>query len=141
MFQSLEKALSPLNSLHGAGTWLLRIAFAAVYIPKGLEKFMNLQGFAGMMELAVGVALLVALAELLGGLAVLVGGFLGDAANDVLTRIGALVTLPVILGAIFMVHLGQWSFVPSETHPMGGMEFQVVLLLLGLYLLIRGRHV
>jgi putative oxidoreductase len=37
-----------------------------------------------------------------------------------------------------MVHWGQWSFVASDSHPMGGMELQVVLLLIGLYFLIRG---
>lgn len=140
MFRTLENLFAPLNGLHGLSAWLLRIALAAVYVPKGVDKLTNLEGFAGMMELAVGVALLVALAEVLGGLAVLLGGFFAGAVNDVLTRLGALATLPVILGAIFMVHWGQWSFVPSDTHPMGGMEFQVVLLLLGLYFLIRGRH-
>lgn len=29
----------------------------------------------------------------------------------------------------------------ERTHPMGGMEYQVVLLLLGVYCLLRGRHV
>ncbi len=32
----------------------------------------------------------------------------------------------------------QWSFVPSESHPMGGMEFQVLLLLTSLYFLVKG---
>jgi putative oxidoreductase len=43
-----------------------------------------------------------------------------------------------MIGAIVMVHWGQWSFVATDTHPMGGMEFQVVLLLMGLYYLVRG---
>jgi putative oxidoreductase len=45
-----------------------------------------------------------------------------------------------MLGAIAMVHWPRWSFVPSETHPMGGMEFQVVLMLLGLFFALRGNR-
>ena len=37
-----------------------------------------------------------------------------------------------------MVHWGQWSFVASDSHPMGGMEFQVVLLALGLWFAATG---
>jgi len=44
----------------------------------------------------------------------------------------------VLIGAIAMVHSGQWSFVPSETHPMGGMEFQVVLLLMAIWFVATG---
>lgn len=120
--------------------WILRLGFSAVYIPKGIEKLIDLNGFSEMMGLPFAVALLVALAELAGGLAVLAGGAPRLPHRDVLTRLGALATVPVILGAIIMVHWGQWSFVPSATHPMGGMEFQAVLLLLAGYFLVRGNR-
>lgn len=90
-----------------------------------------------MMGLPVAVALLVALAEVGGGLAVLIGPALR---RDWLTRVGGLVTVPVMIGAIAMVHWGQWSFVASDTHPMGGMEFQVVLLALGLWFALTGNR-
>jgi putative oxidoreductase len=57
-----------------------------------------------------------------------------------MTRLGALMMLIVIIGAIVMVHWGRWSFVPSESHPMGGMEFQVTLALILLYFLIKGNN-
>ena len=57
-----------------------------------------------------------------------------------MTRLAALATIPVLIGAIVLVHWGQWSFVATETHPMGGMEFQVVLLLMALYFVIRGNE-
>ena len=63
-----------------------------------------------------------------------VRGALGDLA----TRLSGVAIVPVMLGAIAMVHWGQWSFVASESHPMGGMEFQVVLLLMGVYFALRG---
>jgi len=43
-----------------------------------------------------------------------------------------------MIGAITLVHWGRWNFVPTESHPMGGMEFQVTLILLMLYLAITG---
>jgi len=138
--EAIARTFSPLNGLHGVAAWLLRIGFAAVFITKGLEKFTGLGGFAEMMGLPVAVAFLVALAELLGGLAVLVGGFLTGAANDVLTRLGGLATIPVLLGAISRVHWGQWTFVPTDSHPMGGIEYQTILLILALYFVIRGRY-
>ncbi len=58
--------------------------------------------------------------------------------SDLATRIGAALNVPVMIGAIAMVHWGQWNFVPSATHPMGGFEFQAVLLLVMLYFVITG---
>ncbi|HBG95692.1 MAG TPA: hypothetical protein DDY14_10325, partial [Chromatiaceae bacterium] len=58
--------------------------------------------------------------------------------RDWITRLAALATVPVLIGAIVMVHWGQWSFVATESQPMGGMEFQVTLLLTALYFVIRG---
>lgn len=114
--------------------WLLRIALASVFLYHGLTKFPQLGGMSEMMGMPVVVLLLVALAETAGGILILAGGFL----SDILTRVGALLIIPVMLGAIAMVHWPQWAFTPSETHPMGGMEFQVTLTLLALYFLIKG---
>lgn len=116
--------------------WLLRIGFAAVFLYHGLGKFPNLSGFAQMAGIPLFLALIVALFETGGGLLVLIGGISRNL--DWATRLGGALVIPVMLGAIAKVHWPQWSFVPSETHPMGGMEFQVVLTLLGLYFLIRG---
>lgn len=123
-----------LSNLSQNAHWLLRIALASVFIYHGVPKLINLSATAEMLGLPVFILLLVALAETIGGALVLVGGF----QKDWITRIGAAMLIPVLLGAIFMVHWGQWTFVPSETHPMGGMEFQVVLLLISIYLLIKG---
>ena len=45
--------------------------------------------------------------------------------------------MPVMLGAIVMVHWGRWNCVPTPSHRLGGMELQVVLLSLGLWLSAR----
>lgn len=120
--------------------WLLRAGLASVFLFHGLQKFfvMGIGGFAGMMGLSVAVAALVALAEVLAGAGILAGGTVHGRLGDLVTRLSGLAIVPVMLGAIAMVHWGRWSFTPTETHPMGGMEFQVVLLLIGLYFIIRG---
>jgi len=117
--------------------WLLRASLASVFIFHGVAKFMNLGGFAGMMELSISIAFLVALAEVAGGLLIILGGIM----YDWMTRLGGAFIIPVMLGAISMVHWGRWNFVPAENFPMGGMEFQVVLLLIALYFVIRGNKV
>ncbi len=118
--------------------WLLRIALASVFIFHGALKLVNLEGFAQMLPISYTEVVLVALAETGGGLLVLLGGFGSDRIFDLATRIGAALNIPVIVGAISMIHWGRWNFVPSETHPMGGFEFQAVLLLIMLFLLITG---
>lgn len=117
--------------------WLLRVALASVFIFHGVGKFPTLAQFAEMMNLPIAVALLVALAETVGGILVLAGGL----GRDWMTRLGAAMFLPVMIGAIAMVHWPRWSFTPAEGFPMGGMEFQVVLALVSLYLVVKGNKV
>ncbi len=120
--------------------WLLRIALASVFIYHGLLKFSNLEGFAQMLPISYTAVVLVALAETAGGLLVLLGGFRQDKLSDLATRVGAALNIPVIIGAISMVHWGRWNFVPTETHPMGGFQFQAVLLLIMFFLVITGNR-
>lgn len=119
--------------------WLLRIALASVFLFHGINKFMGggVAGFANMMELPLVIAYLVAIAEILGGIGILAGPFI----NGIITRLAAVAMIPVLLGAIIMVHLGRWHFMATDSHPMGGMEFQVVLLLLAVFFLVRGNDV
>ncbi len=120
--------------------WLLRIALASVFLYHGVLKLMNLEGFAQMLPISYTEVVLVALAETVGGLLVLLGGLNSGRLFDLATRIGAALNIPVIIGAISIVHWGRWNFVPSETHPMGGFEFQAVLLLVLLFLVITGNR-
>ncbi len=120
--------------------WLLRIAIASVFVYHGVLKLLNLEGFAQMLPISYLQVVLVALAETGGGLLILLGGFRHDVISDRITRIGAALNIPVIVGAILMVHWGQWNFVPSATHPMGGFEFQAVLLLILGYFVITGNR-
>ncbi len=123
-----------LDSLKPYAHWLLRIALASVFLYHGILKVIALGGFVEMSGLPMPVAALVAFAEVAGGAGIIVGAF----TNDLITRLAALAIIPVMLGAIFMVHWGQWNFLVSESHPMGGIEFQTVVLLIALYFLIMG---
>jgi putative oxidoreductase len=123
-----------LDSLKPHAHWLLRISLASVFIFHGMGKVMNLGGFSEMLGLPISVVALVTFAELAGGIGIIAGAF----TTDLITRLAGLAIAPVLLGAIFMVHWGRWNFTPAEGFPMGGMEFQVVLLLLALYFLVMG---
>ncbi len=129
--------MNAITKLSQNAHWFLRAAIASVFIYHGLDKFPKLEGMAAMLDMPVAVLFLVAVAETIGGILLLLGGL----SKDWMTRLGALMLIPVMLGAIFMAHWGQWSFMPSETHPMGGMEFQVTLLFISLYLLVKGNAV
>lgn len=128
--------MNRLNAFAPYAPWLLRVALASVFLFHGIGKFMDLAGTAQMMG-GMPMAVLAAAMETGGGALILIGGF----GHDLLTRLSGLLIAPVMLGAIAMVHWGQWSFAPSDTHPMGGMEFQVTLLMIALYFVLVGNSV
>lgn len=125
-----------LDGLKPHAHWLLRLCLASVFIYHGSMKFMNLEGFTQMMGLSTPIAVLVAFAEVVGGIGIIVGGI----SSDLITRLAGLAIAPVMLGAIFMVHWGRWNFMPAEGFPAGGMEFQVVLLLIAIYFVVVGNR-
>lgn len=116
--------------------WALRFALASVFIYHGVDKFMGggVAEFATAMGLPWIMGLLVALTEIAAGVLVVAGALV----NTWVTRLGALLVVPIMLGAIVMEHWGQWHFMATATHPLGGMQFQVTLLMVAVYLLIRG---
>lgn len=126
-----------LATLSAHAHWFLRIALASVFVFHGIGKFPTAAGMAEMMGMPVAMIYLLGTMELMGGLLVLAGGFKLDWA----TRLGALLIVPVMIGAIALVHWPRWSFTSTEQFPMGGMEFQVTLLLVALYLVVKGNSV
>ena len=127
-------------ALAAPADWLLRAAFAGVFLFHGISKFLDLEAGSERMGLPVVVWAVVAAAEVAGGAGALAGRLLPGRAGDAVTRLSGLAVAPVLIGAVAMVHWGRWSFVPTESHPMGGMEFQVVLLALALSLVARGNR-
>ncbi|MWJ28144.1 DoxX family protein [Halomonas sediminis] len=122
--------------------WFLRLGLASVFLYMGIDKFMGggVGEFSTMMGLPVMLGGLVALGEIGTGLLVVLGGLMASRLGDVITRLGALGMIPILLGAIFMVHWGQWHFMATSSHPLGGMMFQVTLVMIALYLLAKGNQ-
>ena len=131
---AFEGATGP---FYGIALWPLRLAMAGIFLFHGPGKFM-MPEMAAMMGLSQPLWLLVGSAEVLGGLGFIVGGLLPGAAGAAVTRLAGLAIIPVMVGAITMVHWGQWNFATSATHPMGGMEFQVLILSVAIYALLTG---
>ncbi len=85
-----------------------------------------------MMQMSEPMTLAVAIAELVAGVLIVVGAF----GKDVLTRIGGMIVVVIMIGAIVLVHgKNGWNTM------QGGMEFQALLLAVGLYFAARGNEV
>ena len=118
-------------------TWValpLRLALGAVFIGHGAQKVFGVWGGPGLAKFTAGAAPLglepsylwmgaAAFAELVGGALVLAG---------LLTRLGALLLIPVMLVAVFGVHWSRGFFQP------GGYEYAFTLALMCVSLLISG---
>ena len=119
------------------GHWLLRIALGGVFVIHGLGNLMDLAGFATAIGVPQAVALLIVLAEVAGGVLVLAGGNLGDR----MTRLGALLLLPVLLVVMYAMHWKEMSFAFTKIPIVSGVESLLVLFLISLYMLLKGNKV
>lgn len=120
--------------------WLIRLSVAATFIYHGATKFPNISAGAEMMGMPFLIWFAVAAGEIAAGLAIVAGGVSRGAMGDILTRLGGLGVAVIMVGAIALVHWGQWANAASETHPIGGMEFQTLLLATGLFFALRGNR-
>ena len=116
--------------------WFIRLPFAIVFAGHGMGKLLMPWASAEMLGLPVVLVVVVGIAEVLAGIGAVVGGIDRAPHHALVSRLAGLAAAPVLLGAIAMVHWPRWSFVASESHPMGGMEFQVVLLGIALFFLL-----
>ena len=120
-----------LDGLTPYAHWLLRLALSAVFLYHGFPKFQMLDQMAEMLHMPYFVAVLVALAEIGGPAFILVGGVW----KDWMTRLGGAMIAIVMIGAIVLVH-GANGFDMSK----GGAEYNIVLLAIALYMVIKGNH-
>ncbi len=115
-----------LSSLSPHVHWCLRVSLAATFLYHGATKF-PVEG--PMMGMPVAMVWMLALAELAAGAMLIAGAF----GKEILTRLGALIVIVVMIGAIAMVHAKNGFNVMN-----GGMEFQILMLVTGLYLAAKG---
>ena len=111
--------------------WFLRFAMASVFLYHGLTK--NLKGFAKTFKLPMWIAAAVIFAEISAGIGYILGGvynmyFMGYT----VTQWASLAIIPVLLGAIYLVHWNKGFNVMK-----GGYEFQFTLLMIALYMFFR----
>jgi len=106
--------------------WGLRLSLAATFLYHGATK-LPVEG--PMMGMPAALVWMLALAELAAGVMLIAGAF----GKEVLTRVGALIVIVVMVGAIGMVHAKNGFNVMN-----GGMEFQILMLVSGLYLAAKG---
>lgn len=126
--------MSTLDRLSQHAHWALRIALASVFVYHGLTKFPVLGSMAEMMGMPVFVVGLLAITETAAGVLIIAGGF----GPSWMTRLGGLLIIPVMLGAIGMIHIHNgWNSVSMEQ----GMEFQFTLLMTALFFFIAGNNV
>lgn len=112
--------------------WALRLGLAAIFVYHGLDKLRAgtpPQGMLDMMFFGSGAVFwMVAVAELLAGIAIVAGAF----TTPLLTRAAGAAIALIMLTAAVTVHLPAWHFM------QGGAEFQVLTAALGLFFLVCG---
>ncbi len=117
-----------LSSLSPHVHWGLRLSLAATFIFHGWIKFPIEEPMMGM---PIAIVWLLALGELAAGLLLIAGAF----GKEILTRLGALIVIIVMVGAIALVHAKNgFNFMN------GGAEFQILILVSGLYLAAKGNE-
>ncbi|MEA3286171.1 MAG: DoxX family protein [Candidatus Marinimicrobia bacterium] len=125
-----------LNKISEHGHWLIRLSLAGIFLFHGFIKFPMAEMMSQSMGMPLLMIYLLATMEVVGGIFILAGAIF----NDLLTRIAGGIFVLTMTGAIGMVHWPQWSFVASESHPMGGMEFQLLTLLISLLFVAGGNR-
>ena len=117
---------------------LARVALGLVILPHGLQKAFGLFGgagfdnsvaFLGTLGIPAALAALVIAIEVLGGLALLVGG---------LGRAAAAGVAAVMLGAVLTVHRGQFFMNWTGTAAGEGYEFHILAITLAAIVIVAG---
>jgi putative oxidoreductase len=121
-----ESTMDFLKNLSPHVHWGLRLSLAATFLFHGASKI-PVEG--PMMGMPVAVIWILALAEVAAGVMLIAGAF----GKEILTRLGGLIVVVVMVGAITMVHAKNGFNVMN-----GGMEFQLLMLVSGLYLAAKG---
>ncbi|MCF6237978.1 MAG: DoxX family protein [Candidatus Marinimicrobia bacterium] len=124
------------NKVSENGHWLIRVSLASIFLFHGFIKFPMAEMMSEGMGMPLFMIYILATMELLGGVFIIAGALF----NDLLTRIAGAIFVTTMAGAIALVHWPQWSFVASESHPMGGLEFQLLTLLISLLFVAGGNR-
>ncbi len=124
----------------GPAHWFLRVPLAITIFGYGLQKVPDAFIAPGSYGVPAALFVLSALAELLGPVALIVGGLIHSFAahlggfvrvvGDVLTRLGGFAIAAAVAGVIGFFYWGPWS----------GMYSHVIMLVLALFFVARGNR-
>ena len=124
----MQRAIDALNRVSWLANWPVRLTVATTFLYHGLPKMMTLERWGNPMVWGV-PTLAIGMLEV-GGALFLLWGAVGP---DWATRIGGLLIVPVMLVAVFVVHLKNgWS----ASHK--GIEWQMLLLSASIMFVLQG---
>ncbi len=119
-----------LESLSPHVHWGMRASIAATYLYHGSHKFPP-TALVENLGFPMWFAWIIAVTEIVAALCFLVGPF----TKDLVTRVGAVLVATNMIGAIAIVHNSAWDY------RAGGMEFQILILAVATYFLVKGNEV
>lgn len=130
--------MKTIDSLVPHAHWFLRFSLASVFLYHGLTKFPALGMISDMMGMPVFMIGMLAAVETLAGILILVGG----AGPAWATRTAGIIIAVDMVGAIMLVHWPHgWNSVNMGMGNEGrGMEFQVTLMMVALYMAVVGNR-
>ncbi|OUU79842.1 MAG: hypothetical protein CBC38_03535 [Gammaproteobacteria bacterium TMED78] len=126
-----------LDSLFPIVHWPIRICIALTYLVHGAGKI-PYPAIIDNFGIPPAFAYFITFCELSVVPLLIIGGLINFSLfniKDFLTRLGGLIVIATMIGAIIVVHNSAWDY----RHE--GMEFQALLLSCGLYFLVRGNKV
>ena len=113
--------------------WLIRFGLGIAFSIHGLNKFpLPPEALIKYFGFSPFLASLVALAELGGGLFLIIGGFIKGPVGNLITRVSALTITIIMINALALAHR-DW-FITTKLFT----SEQIFLLIIALYFLIRG---
>ena len=122
-----------LSNVQFLSPWLIRFGLGIAFSIHGLSKFpLPPEALIKYFGFSPFLASLVALAELGGGLFLVVGGFIKGPVGNLITRVSALTITIIMINALALAHR-DW-FITTKLFT----SEQIFLLIIALYFLIRG---
>ena len=127
----LQKVAQDIPSVRPAH-WLIRLPLAAMILNQGIMKLPLTEADAASWGLPFVLWAMAALGEIAAGAALIVGGFVRNWIGDVLTRLAGLGIAMIVAGVLYVVY---WA--PLYDLWLAN-QFQILLLVGGLYFALRG---
>jgi putative oxidoreductase len=122
-----------LSNVQFLSPWLIRFGLGIAFSIHGLSKFpLPPEALIKYFGFSPFLASLVALAELGGGLFLIVGGFIKGPIGNLITRVSALTITIIMINALALAHR-DW-FITTKLFT----SEQIFLLIIALYFLIKG---